>query len=281
MGAERGLARADLRTSPRSFKLHRLIAMTMFDADTAHATIDRIVEEIETSLTILDSLPDLRNSPETYRAAGAVYLAKGDRLQASGTGNAEAAYRSARAVLEKCIQITKASALQREAAHGKRPPGVGSRTEPEAYRLLSMVQQRLGDMSGALRTAREAQAMAPWDPMMYGQIGDLLLMRQQGDEAAVAFIEGMLITSDPSLQADLVGLYSSSTAPANCTLVPGPQGPSINPQCPIVRAHMCAAAPHVLTALVGMGRRQEALENKQIFLSDFHCEPGPLIKALP
>ena len=123
--------------------------------------------------------------------------------------------------------------------------------------------------------------MAPWDPMMYAQIGDLLVMRQQGNEAAVAFIEGMLITSDPSLQSDLMDLYSSSTDPANCTLVPGPKGLSINPQCPIVRNHMCAAAPHVLTALIGMGRRQEALENKRIFISDFHCAPGPLAEAIP
>ena len=116
---------------------------------------------------------------------------------------------------------------------------------------------------------------------MYRQMADLFLMQQQGDEAAVALIEGMLITSDLSLRWDLVRLYGSSTDPANCTLVPDPNGPAINQQCPIVRDHMCAAAPDVLMALIYMGRRQEALKTKQAFMSDYQCAPGPLNEVLP
>ena len=54
------LASADVETSPRSFKLHRLLAMAMFAADPSHANIDRVVEEIDRSLAIVDPLPDLR-----------------------------------------------------------------------------------------------------------------------------------------------------------------------------------------------------------------------------
>jgi hypothetical protein len=75
------LASADVKTSPRSFKLHRLMATTMFAADPSHANIDRVVDEIEKSLAILNPLPDRWNAPETYQFAGAAYLVKGDRLQ--------------------------------------------------------------------------------------------------------------------------------------------------------------------------------------------------------
>jgi len=123
--------------------------------------------------------------------------------------------------------------------------------------------------------------MAPRDPVMYNQVADLLLMREQGNEAAVVLTEGMLITSDPGLRSNLVRLYGTSTDPANCTLVPGPNGPAINPRCQIVRDHMCAAAPDVLMALNDLGRRQEAMQKKQLFLSEYECAPGPLNQVFP
>jgi tetratricopeptide (TPR) repeat protein len=275
------LASADVRTSPRSFKLHGLMATTMFAADPSHANIGRVVEEIDKSLAILDPLPDLRNASGTYHFAGAAYLAKGDRLQTAGAGDAEMAYRRSLELLKRCIQIDKAYEQQREARYGKLAPGVVARTEPEAYRLLSIVHQRLGDMDGALEAAHEAQRMAPQDPRMYIGIADLLLRRHQGEDAAVVLTEGMLITSDQGLRSDLVRLYGSSTDPANCTLVPHPNGPAINLRCQIVLDHMCAAAPHVLMALIDMGRRQKAMQQKQAFISECQCPPGPLNEVLP
>jgi len=275
------LASADVETSPRSFKLHRLMATTLFAADPSHANIDQVVEAIDKSLAIVDPLPDLQNAPETYYFAGAAYLAKGDRLQTAGAAGAETAYRRARELLERCIQINKAYERQTEARYGKPAPGVVGRIKPDAYRLLADAHQRLGDVNAALRAAHEAQRMAPRDPVMYNQVADLLLMREQGNEAAVVLTEGMLITSDPGLRSNLVRLYGTSTDPANCTLVPGPNGPAINPRCQIVRDHMCAAAPDVLMALNDLGRRQEAMQKKQLFLSEYECAPGPLNQVFP
>ena len=275
------LASADVRTSPLSFKLHQLIATTMWAADPSHANIDRVVEEIDTSLAILEPLPDTRTDPETYEFAGVAYLAKGDRLQTAAAVDAETAYRRSRELLERCIQINKAYEQRREARYGKPAPGVVARTEPEAYRALAVVRQRLGDMDGALLAAHEAQRMAPQDPRAYRQIADILLMRQQGDEAAVVLMEGMLLTSDPGLQSYLVRVYGSSTDPANCTLVSAPHGPAINRRCQIVLNHICAAAPGVLTALIDTGRRQQAMEERQAFMSEYQCASGPLNEVLP
>jgi hypothetical protein len=107
------------------------------------------------------------------------------------------------------------------------------------------------------------------------------LIRQRADEAAVVLMEGMLITSDLDLRSQLVRLYGSSTDPGNCTLVTDTNPPAINPRCQVVRDHICATAPDVLMALVDMGRRQEAMQKKQAFISDYRCAPGPLNRVLP
>ena len=118
--------------------------------------------------------------------------------------------------------------------------------------------------------------MAPEEPEVYNQIADLFLKRRQGNDAAVALTEGMLITSDPGLRSNLILLYGSSKDPANCTLIPGPNGPAINPRCQIVVDHTCAAAPEVLKALIGMGRQGDAAERKQMFVNQYRCAPAPL-----
>ena len=215
--------------------------------------------------------------PITLR--GRLYLAKGDKLRAAGTAG-EAAYRRARELLERCIRINEVREEQVRKAYGKPAPGLVGRTKPDAYRLLAGAYERLGDMDAALRAAREGQRLAPQNPEMYNLVADLLVMREQGNEAAVVLTEGMLITADPGLRANLVRLYGSSSDPANCTLMAGPNGPAINPRCQIVVDHACAAAPGVLQALDEIGRRQEAMEKKQTFIREFHCAVGTL-NAVP
>jgi len=275
------LASADVETSPRSFKLHRLLATVLFSADPAHGNIDRVVEEIERSMAIVDPLPDVENAPETYYLAGAAYLAKGDRLHTAGAAGAETVYRRAGEVLERCIRIDEAHERQREARGGKLQPGEMARTKADAYRLLAGAHERLGETDAALGAAEEAERLAPQDPQMYNLVAGLLLAREQGNEAAVALMEGILITSDAGLRSNLVRLYGSSTDPENCTLSAGANGPAINPRCQIVADHVCAAAPGVLRALIEMGRREEAMGKKRMFLSEYRCAPGPLGAVLP
>jgi len=275
------LASADLRTSPRSFKLHRLMATLLAAADPSHANIDRVVEEIDKSVAILEPLPDLRNAPETYQVAGAAYLTKGERLQATGATGAETAYGRARELLSKCVRIYQAYDRHREARYGMPAASVVARSEPDAYLLLSAVQQRLGNTDSALDAARVAQRLAPRNPRIYARIADSLLARGQGDGAAVALMEGMLLTADTDLRSYLVRLYASSTDPANCTLLRNPGGPAINPQCRTVRDHVCAAAPDVLRSLIDHGEQQEAMQKKQEFLSEYDCAPARLNQTIP
>jgi len=270
------LASTDVQISPRSFKLHQLIGATLFNADPSHANVDRVVQEFDQGLAILNALPDALNTPRLYDFAGAAYLVKGDRLQSPGAPEARDAYQRARELLQKCIQINEAYKRDREMHFGQSGGGMVPRSEAEAYRQLAIADQRLGDMDAALQAARSAQRLAPGDPQFYSQIANLLLMRHEGDRAATAYMEGLLITSDRNLRDELVRLYGSSPSLAGCALVNGPNGPGINPNCEIVRKHVCAAAPEVLKTLTAMGRGDDAAKDKQMFENEYQCPPGSL-----
>ena len=57
--------------------------------------------------------------------------------------------------------------------------------------------------------------------------------------------------------------------------------PEINSSCRIVADHVCAAAPVVLRSLMDTGKRQEAMEKKQMFLNEYRCPPGKLKESAP
>jgi hypothetical protein len=278
------LATAAVSTSPNSFKIHRLLAAAMFEADPAHADIDRVIAETERSMAIIESLPDLRSQPEVYYLAGATYLVKVDLLRQRnhgiGTPESDAADRKARRFLLRCVSISEAYERQFRTAHGKPAFGVIQRSEPDAYRLLSVSYMSSGDLDEAEGAANNARTLAPLDPRTYRQLSRVLLARNRGNEAAMVLMTGMLITSDPAVRAELIELYGSSQNPDNCTLVSTPEGPTINPQCNIVRDHLCSAAINVIRVRLDGGRRDLAERDKQIFITNYGCPAEPLEQAV-
>ena len=228
------LVRASLRASPGSFKLHKVYASSLYASDPSHSNFDRVTAEAEKALSILGSLPDALNEPDTWRWAGGFFLAKGD-LQARQGKPGRPAYERARDVLLRCIAIDRAIV---EAHHRKMTPA----SEPEAHRLLSAVYLRLGDVDKAADEAGRARSLDPANPEQYHQSAEVLLARQDGEAAAVTLMEGFLLSSDPGLRDDLMTLYRGGLDAAGCAISAGPHGPAMNPDCPIVHRHICAAA---------------------------------------
>jgi hypothetical protein len=72
------LASSTVRVSPNSFKAHKLMAGAFSAAHDSHANIDRVIEEADRSVAILDPVPDFRNNAPAFRAAAGYYLLKGD-----------------------------------------------------------------------------------------------------------------------------------------------------------------------------------------------------------
>jgi hypothetical protein len=61
------LATATVAVSPESYKSHLMLANSLFDADSGHAGIDRVLAEAEKSLAILQPLPLERNNAGALR----------------------------------------------------------------------------------------------------------------------------------------------------------------------------------------------------------------------
>lgn len=258
------LARSTVRVSPNSFKAHKMMAEALFAADASHANIDRVIEEADRSVAIVDRVPDFRNNAQTFRMAAGFYLLKGDLQfqhdvdqEAALPPVAQAAYRSALP-----LALRYASIVDKTGA---------SRSREDVEELLSALYLRTGDTDKALQAAQAAQRLDPFKPAIYRQISDVLMSSGRADDAAVALVEGSLVTSDPLLRARLLDLYRGGLDSQGCALIPGPNGPAISPQCNMVRRHICGAAPEALRTLADAGRQDAMRALSAGLLQDSGC----------
>ena len=228
------MATASVQTSPGSFKVHRLLAASLFQSDPGN--IDRVIAEANKSLEILESLPDELDVPIPWSQAAAYYLAKGDSLRGA---SAEPYLQAVRLAL-RSIAIERASRLARDRTHGAHtaePP-----VAAESYRTLAAAYLRLGNAGEALYAATHARTIDPSNVEVYGQIADAYLAQSRAEDAAIALAQGMFATSNGLLRADLLKLYQSGVDSKGCAVISGPRGPALNPACDIVRRDLCAAA---------------------------------------
>jgi protein O-mannosyl-transferase len=220
--SELALATHDVRVSPRSYKLHQLLAASLFESDPAHSNIDQVIEEQGKSLAILDTLPPAASRSESYRQAGYYRLLKGDSEQERDAQQSAADYRSALQALERCIAIDQASRGSYLARTNGGQAAL-SQGDAQAYLLLSLAYVRLGDPEKAYGAINQARTLDPLNPQMYRQLSAVLARQGRNEEAEVAFMLETAITSlqegkwqdaaDSSghvLQADSAG-YPSAT----------------------------------------------------------------------
>jgi tetratricopeptide (TPR) repeat protein len=218
------MATAGVQASPQSFKVHRLLAVALFQAQPDYSNIDRVIDESNKGLVILKTLPDNLDVPSPWNEAAAYQLAKGDSLH----GASKEPYEQAAQVARRAIAINALAPAEPVVA--------------ESYRLLATAYLRLHQAKEALAAATQARTLDPLNVDVYGQIADAYLAQSRGEDAAIALAEGMFATGDGTLRKDLLKLYQGGIDTAGCAVVSGPRGPALNPQCDIVRRDLCAGA---------------------------------------
>ena len=231
------LASSAVRSCPRSFKAHKTLAAALLSADPQHTNIDAVIGEAQQSVALLQGLPDRINDAAAYRLAGAAYLLKDNR----------AADEKALPLLLDCARIAEAD------EHAQHP-----NPNDDVYRLLSLDYLRLGNAPEALAQAKKAQAHEPMEAEAYRQLASSLSANAQRDEAAVALMEGFLLTQDQSLRQSVVQLYQEGLDTKGCATVAGPNGPALNPSCEVVRRHLCKAAAEAARTSQQAGRQDIA-----------------------
>lgn len=261
---EFAMATASVESAPGSFKTHDLLANVLFASDPGHGNMDRVIAESEKSRAILEPLPDNRNLPDPYQFAGTCYMIRQD-------------YSKAIAAELRFLRIEKANfALFKS---GLKPGGPSAESaeritagrQGDGYTLLSMAYLKSGDVSKASRAVEQARLLSPTTPQFYRVLSEIDLASGKTDDAAVALIEGAFITSDGSLRQDLLKLYQH-LGPGSCALVAGPRGPALNPACPVVHAHLCAAAAPTVRTLANAGQDQQARAREKMFAEEFGCK---------
>jgi protein O-mannosyl-transferase len=231
------MARASVRSSPNSFKTHRLLAVMLDENDPNHANIDQVLAELDRSTGILATLPDRLDVAAPWRLAAAFRLAKGDLLAGDA---ARAQYQTAARVARRAIAVETALLADYDQRHSIQLPV--PKDAAEGYRILASAYLRLRQPADAMDPAVEARKIDPANAEAYTQIADAWLAQQRGEDAAITLAEGMFAAHDGSLRADLLKLYQAGLDTRGCAVVPGPRGPALNPGCEMVHRHLCAGA---------------------------------------
>ncbi len=196
--SELALATHDVQVSPSSYKLHQLLAVSLFESDPAHSNIDRVIEEQGKSLALLDALPPALSRPDSYRQAGYYLLLKGDLEHERNATQSAAAYRSALHALERCISIDQASRgnyLSRTDVRSSTRFAALPQGDAQARLLLSLVYLRLENPDKAYEAVNQARELEPLDPRLYQQLSAVLAAQGRTDAAGVALMQGKAITS--------------------------------------------------------------------------------------
>ena len=195
---------------------------------------------------ILDPLPDERNTPVPYINAGKVYSDKGDTLRAPENASW---YGQAIDALLRARRIQAAIDARRPLA---RPT------------VWSVLDEQLG--RDYLRVGRYGQAADEFERALHTRFSPELLselgsaFKGQGDtrRAAVALLEGLEWQPEHTQWAgDLVALYVSQM-PNSCAVLSSGSSYRLNPDCPIVRDHICVASRQLIGSLEATGRKTEA-----------------------
>jgi tetratricopeptide (TPR) repeat protein len=283
---ERAMAEATLRASPNSYKAHEEMAAVLYANRPGEADRDRAIEEADRAVAILHSLPDALSNGTVYTKAGSFHLAQGDLLRKSDPSESARQYERALQLVLRAIAIDKAGRAEYDRKGGAEwarrhsERAVAAKGDPDPHWMLAAVYVRLGKAPEAGAAAGEALALHPANGEAYRQIAFAFAAQDRIDDAAVALMEGLLITGDLTLKSDLLELYRSAFA-NTCALTAGPDGPAVNPACDVVRKQFCAASVEVIKATLEGERWDEARKQKQDFLHKYGCPAGPLEQVLP
>ena len=229
--------------APRSFKTHQALAHVLAsDEASRHRHADRIVDEAEAALRILQTAPSL-GEPEPSAVALDVgmyrFLRASDRA-----GDARLAdLRRAAEVLTTAARLDHAEREARQQEARRRGPGTDDVPEVgrwEIYHYLGRTRLELGDAAGAREAFSEARRLVPDDVRPYHGLARAELATGAFEPAAVALHEVLLLDpADPEALPMLLDVYARHD-PEGCAVVAGPIR-RLDPRCPRVLADRCAA----------------------------------------
>jgi hypothetical protein len=213
------------RCRPRraACKAHESLAEALYEADPAHANLNRVVTEIEQAIGALDSLDAGRNDAKTFRLAGGYYWSGATTSVPPPTSVPHCAAGSRRGAYERSVSALRRALTIIESR------SQGAAVAADAYRVLSAAYAGWS----AQRRDRRRRSGADAGPVQRDRLpavgGPRFCPPSGGDEAAVALMTGVMVTENRALRDELVDLYRQGLDPLGCALVNTREGAAINP----------------------------------------------------
>ena len=282
------LSAAAVNSQPRSYKAHLLRAESLFASDREHSRIAEAVAEVDRSVGLIRSLPDALTPLEPYRAAALYHFMRAERREkgspdsgAGGSPEAAADYEAALDFVRRAISSTEAGTDW--AALKMRDPAAFYTAATALYcgtlyRLESSVYVRLRDPEKALAAALHARDFDPLLALTYRQIAEAFQSAGRNDQAAVALLDGIIITADAYLRLSLGRLYGDSVESRRCVRLDDHGGVDLDMSCATIHRDACTAAAESLEIVTGAGRADLAKGIRNLATRQFACAtiPGQL-----
>jgi len=274
------------QTVPNSFKGHAALASALYQSDPTHA-IDRVIEEAEKSLAILEPLPAALNTEVVYADAGTYYTTKGDLLAQHGSNGTTAhlqasvqAYERAQELLKRGVSIEEAfdkTFRESEHARGKSDAEIPLTGSASLYANLATNSMRLGDRETASAAATRARLLDPNKLTNYQILSTVLLAEGRKEDAAVMLVEGIMISGygAPGFLDTLRGLYRAGLDPKGCAILQGERSELLNNSCEPAHNEICRASVDLVAVYRRELRPAFADRTKQTAL-ELGCPAGPL-----
>ena len=282
------LATSSVRNSPDSFKTHFAFAVALNDADSTHANIDWVIEEIDKSLAILDPLPDSLNVSSVYATAGGNYTVKGDVLvRRDADGKREVPPESIQAYQKSLRILTRGATIDRTAAenyalqkiaHGKPSSEITPAGFPLVYTNLATAYLRLGDFKDAYNAATYARLLNPNIVEPYVLMSQALAPQGRKEEAALALVEGVLVSGEQGLLNPLAVLYKYGVDPEGCGITRTASGAMLNNGCAKVHQEICAGYAEIIGLYRQNLRADLIADAKAKAVGQFGCPADQLEK---
>ncbi len=269
-----------VQVAPDSFKTHKNLAESYYNADSSEQGLDAAIGEAEKSLAILNR-PDIdqhieRRDLTLFFELGSYYGFKARLCRKRGAIDDAKQYdEKAVAIDRRAVEVNQwidQESHRIRLAHGARPEDIHPVGRHDIYRNLALVLCDLGRYDEALETARASSRLAPFDPSPWFIAASCLHLLNRPDEAAPYDIMAILIKSDyAGAWNDLHQIYAQSE-PANNPVQATPDGHfSFAVDHPRFRQDLIAACVDYVRLLRDDHYDKDAKRFEQFVITHYNC----------
>jgi len=266
--------------APNSFKTHLGLAFELSKADPTGANLDRVIQEAETALAIVEMLPVAQQHSFVFLPLADYYRQKGDRLARVADGRLARSdqgaewYRKSIDALGRAAVVDRAfqnMMRQKELRRRKRLEEIGLFGSSKLYESLGLSYMRLQRFQDALDSFLEMRRFAPSSPEAYIRLAEAYEAAGRLDQAAIALLQ--LLVVEPTREVariKVVDLYRRLD-PQGCALDWIAGRWTINVNCPLVHRDLCTAYDGV-EQVHRDAKRFEAARQIRAVLKQQSCE---------